>query len=212
MNLWAWSTLSLAGVCAAGDLLSILRSNRTLEYVTKPAVMVLLVVVALVVRPANDSERAFFVLALVLGLAGDVLLMLPSDLLIQGLAAFLIGHLAYIAGFRFGGFAVAGAIAGVVIVGVSAVLLVPRVIAALESSGKRRLKRPVLAYVAVISIMAASATASGSLVAAAGALLFFYSDALFAWYRFVDPVRWGRPLNIVMYQAGQALLVLSLAR
>ncbi len=212
VNVLAWSTLGLAGVCAAGDVLSILLSNRTLEYVTKPAVMVLLIVLALLIRPANDSERAFFVLALVLGLAGDVLLVLPSDLLIPGLAAFLIGHLAYIAGFRFGGFAFAGAIAGVVIVAVSAVLLVPRVVAALESSSKGRLKRPVLAYVAVISLMTVSATASGSLVAAAGGLLFFFSDALFAWYRFVDPVRWGRPLNIVMYQAGQALLVLSLAR
>ena len=29
--------------------------------------------------------------------------------------------------------------------------------------------------------------------------------------RFVKPVAWGQPVNIVMYQAGQALLVLSLA-
>jgi uncharacterized membrane protein YhhN len=72
--------------------------------------------------------------------------------------------------------------------------------------------RPVLAYVVVISLMTVSATASGSLVAAAGGLLFFSSDVIFAWYRFVDRVPWGQPVNIVMYQAGQALLVLSLAR
>jgi hypothetical protein len=34
---------------------------------------------------------------------------------------------------------------------------------------------------------------------------------IFAWYRFVKPVPWGQPVNIVMYQLGQALLVLSLA-
>jgi uncharacterized membrane protein YhhN len=59
--------------------------------------------------------------------------------------------------------------------------------------------------------MTVSATASGNVVAAAGGLLFFYSDVIFAWYRFVKPARWGQPVNIVMYQLGQALLVLSLA-
>lgn len=59
--------------------------------------------------------------------------------------------------------------------------------------------------------MTVSATASGNLVAATGGLLFFFSDVIFAWYRFVTPVRWGQPVNIVMYQTGQALLVLSLA-
>lgn len=71
---------------------------------------------------------------------------------------------------------------------------------------------PVVGYVVVISLMAVSATASGSVVAAAGGLCFFFSDGILAWYRFVSPVRWGLPVNIVMYQTGQALLVLSLAR
>jgi len=94
----------------------------------------------------------------------------------------------------------------------AAAMMLPRILRALRATGRSGLIRPVLAYVVVISIMTVSATASGSLVAAAGGLLFFFSDVIFAWYRFVDRVPWGQPVNIVMYQAGQALLVLSLAR
>jgi uncharacterized membrane protein YhhN len=211
MNLPAWSAFALAGVASAGDLVSILRHDKRLEYATKPAVMVLLIAAAVLLHPASQGERALFVVALVLGLAGDVLLMLPDDYLIPGIAAFLAGHLAYAAGFRFGGFALVGLVAGLVIVAATAGLFLRPILSAVQSGGRARLRNPVIAYAIVISLMTVSATASGNLVAAAGGLLFFFSDVIFAWYRFVKPVRWGQPVNIVMYQAGQALLVLSLA-
>jgi uncharacterized membrane protein YhhN len=62
----------------------------------------------------------------------------------------------------------------------------------------------------VFVIMVSSAGSTGSLVALAGALLFFYSDGLLAYNRFVRPVSRGRLGNIVLYHVGQALLVLSL--
>jgi alkenylglycerophosphocholine/alkenylglycerophosphoethanolamine hydrolase len=211
MNGPALGAFALAAIAAAGDLTSILRRNRRLEFATKPTVMVLLIAAALLLRPASQGERAFFVIALVLGLAGDIFLMLPDRYLIPGIVAFLLGHLAYGAGFRFDGFNVFGLIAGLVIAAVTAGFLLRRILRALEESGRTSLRNPVLAYAIVISLMTVSATASGNLVAAAGGLLFFFSDVIFAWYRFVKPVRWGQPVNIVMYQAGQALLVLSLA-
>ena len=211
MNGPALAALALAAIASAGDLTSILRRDRRLEFATKPAVMVLLIVAALLLRPASQGERALFVVALVLGLAGDVFLMLPDRFLIPGIAAFLLGHLAYVVGFRFAGFNVAGLIIGLTIAAVTAGLLLRRILGALEQSGRTSLRYPVLAYAIVISLMTVSATASGNPVAAAGGLLFFFSDVIFAWYRFVKPVRWGQPVNIVMYQTGQALLVLSLA-
>ena len=211
MNLPAWGAFALAAVASAGDLVSILRHNKRLEYATKPAVMLLLIAAAVLLHPGSQGERALFVVALVLGLAGDVFLMLPDDYLIPGIAAFLAGHLAYAAGFRIAGFAIVGLVAGVVIVAATAVLFLRRILSAVESGGRAHLRNPVIAYAIVISLMTVSATASGNLVAAAGGLLFFFSDVIFAWYRFVKPVRWGQPVNIVMYQAGQALLVLSLA-
>jgi uncharacterized membrane protein YhhN len=211
MNLPAWGAFALAAVASTGDVVSILRHDKRLEYATKPAVMVLLISAAVLLHPASQGERALFVVALVLGLTGDVFLMLPDEYLIPGIAAFLAGHLAYAAGFRFAGFALVGLVAGLVVVAATAGLFLRRILGAVESGGRAHLRNPVIAYAIVISLMTLSATASGNLVAAAGGLLFFFSDVIFAWYRFVKPVRWGQPVNIVMYQAGQALLVLSLA-
>ena len=53
--------------------------------------------------------------------------------------------------------------------------------------------------------------AASVLIALSGALLFFYSDAILAWNRFVTPLAWGRFANMVAYHCGQALLVVSLA-
>ena len=69
---------------------------------------------------------------------------------------------------------------------------------------------PVIGYVVVFVVMVACAGGTGSVVALTGALLFFYSDALLAWNRFVKALRWGRVTNIVPYHAGEAVLVLSL--
>ena len=210
MNLPAWGAFALAAIASAGDLASILRHDKRLEYATKPAVMVMLIGAALLLHPASQGERALFVVALVLGLVGDVFLMLPDEFLIPGIVAFLAGHLAYAAGFRFAGFAIVGLVAGLVIVAATAGFFLRRILGAVQSGGRPNLRNPVIAYAIVISLMTVSATASGNLVAAAGGLLFFFSDVIFAWYRFVKPVAWGQPVNIVMYQAGQALLVLSL--
>jgi hypothetical protein len=102
MNPAAWITLAIAAVVSGGDLVSILRHDRRLEFATKPTFMVLLIAVALLLRPSSQAERALFVVAIALGLAGDVFLMLPDRFLLPGIAAFLAGHLAYVAGFRFG--------------------------------------------------------------------------------------------------------------
>jgi alkenylglycerophosphocholine hydrolase len=208
MNAPAWAAIALAAVASAGDLTAILRHDKRLEYATKPTVMAFLIAAALLIHPASQGEQALFVVALVL--AGDVVLMLPDDFLVAGIGAFLAGHLAYAVGFRFAGFSAAGLVAGIIIVAATAGLFLRPVLSALRTSGRAKLQNPVLAYAIVISLMTVSATASGNLVAAAGGLLFFFSDVIFAWYRFVKPVRWGQPVNIVMYQAGQALLLLSL--
>lgn len=200
----------MTAAVAVVDWIAVVHSSTRLEYVAKPLVMAGLIAVALVLDPVSALERNLFLVALTLGLISDVFLMLPGDLLLPGLVAALVEHVAYIAGFRARALDVPWLIVGAVIAIASAAVFVPIYVRALRRK-QPKLVGPVLAYVAVFIVMVASAGGTGSLVALAGALLFFYSDALLGWYRFVDPLPWGRPANIVAYHAGQALLVLSLA-
>ena len=83
-------------------------------------------------------------------------------------------------------------------------------VAGLRASDREHLVRPVLTYMVVIAAMTATACGTLNPLAAAGGILFFGSDALFAWYQLIGPLRWGRPVNIVLYQAGQGLIAVSL--
>lgn len=202
--------LAVTAVIAVVDWFAVATSKRRLEYVAKPLVMVSLIAVAIALHPISITERAWFVAALALGLLSDVFLMLPQDMFMAGLAAALVEHILYIAGFRARELNIGLLVVGAVIALVSAGAILPSVYGALRKT-RPGLVSPVIAYSAVFMVMVASAGGTGSGVAFAGALLFFYSDALLAWNRFVKPVGWGRFVNIVAYHSGQALLVLSLA-
>ena len=199
--------LGMAAVFAVADWLAVWRGSKPLEYLAKPLATAALVGVALTLVPEDESMRTWFVVALVLSLAGDVFLMLPRNLFVAGLASFLLGHVAYVAGFGLGeawpwilGVAVVGAAVGAPIV------------RALVGDGQRELLGPVLAYMAVISVMVACAIGNGDPRAIAGAALFMLSDSLIAWNRFVRPLAWAPVTIMVTYHLGQAGLVLSLLR
>jgi len=237
----AWILLGLAGVAALVDWVAVATRRRPVEYVCKPLTMVLLIGAALTLEPVDGLRRAYFVTALIFSLVGDVLLMLPSaqretapparsagqplrrngsspelpawfDAFALGLAAFLLAHLNYIAGFRVGGPGldrVAFALLAVAVIAVPMGTLISR---ALVARGEQQLRLPVVAYIAVLSAMTASAVATGSLLAGAGAWSFVASDATLAWDRFITPLRWGPTAVAVTYHLAQALLVVSLVR
>ena len=209
MTAAAWAVLGAALVIAVLDWISVGATIPWLEYATKPGFMLALVVLALVVHPVDPTERAFFVAALALGLVSDVFLMIPRDLFVAGLAAALVEHFAYIAGFRTRELHVGHLLFAAAIALVSIAVIFPSINGALRRAHPG-LVAPVIAYLVVFVVMVSSAGGTGSLLALAGALLFFYSDAILAWNRFVKPLPFGRVVNIVPYHAGQALLVLSL--
>jgi uncharacterized membrane protein YhhN len=208
---WAWTLLVGAGLLAVCDWIAVGRGVRPLEHLSKPGALVLLIGVALALDPAHGDVRVWFVVALVLSLAGDVFLMLPSDRFIAGLASFLLAHIAYVVGLNLhGGSAAELALAALPVVVVAA-LLATRILRAVAAAGERELMPPLVAYMLVISAMLTSALAGGNAWAAIGATLFFASDALIAETRFVrTPTAVTRVAIMVTYHLGQTGLVLSL--
>lgn len=210
MNLPALVALAAAGVAAAVDWTAVATDRRRVEYVFKPAALVALIAVAALLDADSGTVRAWFVVALAFSLAGDVFLVLPRDAFAAGLASFLLAHVAYTIGLNVdGGGATALGVAGV-IVAAAAIPLGRRIVAGVRSTGEDGLAAPVVAYMVVISAMVVSALAAGGGWAAAGAVLFYVSDALIGWTRFVGPVPAGRVAVRVTYHLGQAGLVLSL--
>jgi len=202
--------LVVAAVFAVGDWIAKSRHNVRLEYLCKPATLVALTATALSLTPAHDAgaRRSWFVVALVCSLAGDIFLMLPKDMFVAGLASFLVGHVCYVAGFwAHGPGGVAFAIWAVAV----AVVVTPvarRILGAIKD--QRDLVVPVALYIVVISVMLATALATGNAFAGIGALLFVSSDTMIAWNRFVRPFRAAELGIMVTYHLGQAGLVLSL--
>lgn len=204
----AWALLGVAAVAGAADWIAVARDDRRLEFAAKPATTVLLIALALVVDPSDPAQRAAFVVGLTASLAGDVALML--DRFLPGLAAFLVAHLAYIAGFAVRDLSVALLVVGAVAVAAVAVPVGARMVAALRSGPRRSLVGPVIAYVAAISAMVTAAAGTGVALAAAGAAIFGLSDGLLGWHRFVRPLAWAPVAVMVTYHVAQALLVISL--
>jgi uncharacterized membrane protein YhhN len=206
----AATLLALAVVVAIVDWWAVATDRRTVEYVAKPLTMVGLIAAALALDPVDGTQRTWFVAALVLSLAGDVFLMLPKDLFVPGLASFLLGHLAYIAGLWSGDTSIAGLMVGIAIIVVALPVLGGRILRAVRSGDEPEMLVPVSAYVLVISAMVVSAGASGQPVALAGAISFYASDALIAWGRFIREIPHGRLAVMVTYHLAQLALVVSL--
>jgi uncharacterized membrane protein YhhN len=206
----AFLLLALTLVVAAGNWVAVEQGNKALEYVCKPLTMVALIATTLALDVPDEAVRTWFLVALVLCLIGDVFLMLPQDLFVFGLGAFLLGHVAYVGGMLVDGVTMAGLGIGVLVVLVAVVVLGLRILRAVRTGNDPALGGPVAAYIGVISAMVATAFGTGSVVAVAGAGSFYASDALIAWNRFIRETPHHRLVIMVTYHLGQIGLVLSL--
>jgi uncharacterized membrane protein YhhN len=207
----AWILLAAAAVVAVADWLAVIRERKPLEYVCKPLTIALLIGVALALDVDDATARNWFVAALVLSLIGDVCLMLPSDVFVPGLVSFLLGHVAYIVGLWSRGIEGLPLLFGILIVLIAILTIGRTIVHAVRHGPEPGMALPVTAYMLVISTMWASAIGTAIVLAIIGAGLFYSSDAMIAWERFVRPHRWHRLGIIVTYHLGQAALVLSLA-
>ena len=212
--------IGLTLVVAATDWWAVATDRRSVEYVLKPLTMVVLIGAAVSLSdPASEAARWWMVAGLVCSLAGDVFLMLSDRWFIAGLAAFLLAHVAYIVGFNLPLPVVSPlwSVGLAIVLALSAARVLRRIVAGLREKGLQRLAGPVMLYGTVITVMLLSAmltlfrpdwpsTAAAGLVAL-GAFLFFFSDIILAWNKFVAPIKNGRVMNMVAYHLGQIALI-----
>lgn len=209
--------LLAAFVFAALEALALWKNIPRLEYIAKPAVMIALFF-WLWTSTGLSGALLWFGLGILLSLLGDVLLMISLDrLFLAGLISFLLAHVAYVIGFNSPlpalsawGFLLA------LMIGIGGVRILRRIVAPLHTQGQAGLRTPILIYGLVISLMLLSAMlkltdvswqAGAALLVALGAFLFYISDIILAWLKFIAPIKHGRIYNILAYHLGQIALI-----
>lgn len=209
MTALAWVFGAVFGIAAVANWWTRWAANRRVELWSKPLALAALIGVALAIEPVEPAVRAWFVVALVCSLAGDVFL-LDDRRFVAGLAAFLIAHVAYTVGFVVADdwsgrqFATGAVLMLVVGAGVGG-----RIVRGAERESPV-LGWAVIGYLVAISLMFAAAAATGNPWAIVGAGLFVISDSVLGWRRFVGEQRWMPVTIMATYHLGQAGLVASL--
>lgn len=209
--------LLLAFGFAALEALAVWKNWLRLEYAAKPAVMIILFA-WLFTSVGLNGALLWFGLGIIFSLAGDILLMLSHDrFFLLGLVAFLLAHAAYVIGFNIPlpGLSAWG-IVFAVMVGLGGSRIIRRLLTALASKGQAAMRTPIIVYSLAISIMLLSAmmklsdvtwNANAAALVSVGAFLFYLSDIILAWHKFVAPIQHGSIYNIAAYYLGQIALI-----
>lgn len=212
----AW--LAIAAILAGFDWLAVFAGKNRWRWLTKTGTMLCLL--AAYSLSGGWQISGWFGAGLILSLAGDVLLLLPSRFFLGGLAAFLLAQLTYIVAlnqpasplvvYNF----IAAAVLLIIAYGASR-----RFLAALPAEKhSTTLRWAIPFYILAISAMVYSAITTlwnpawqfpAKGLAVFGALFFYFSDWTLANQRFVRSTRSGRVMIMVTYHLAQFLLVLA---
>ncbi len=213
MYIW----LILALLFAVLVAIAVRMNLRKLEYAAKPAVMVCLFL-WLYVSTGMQGSTFWFGVGILFSLVGDVLLMTaPDRLFLFGLIAFLFAHTGYIIGFsREITTTSVWSFILLIFIAIGASRLLRRIVGAMQAKGQNQLIVPVVIYGIVISVMLYAAMSTiydqswktnAALFVSLGAFLFWISDLILAWNRFVSPINNGRLFNMAIYHLGQIALI-----
>ncbi len=130
------------------------------------------------------------------------------DQFVVGLAAFLLGHIAFIVMFAERGFD-RWPMAGVGVLG-CALLIGGVAMPIVRGASAKGLGIPVRAYLVVISSMTVLGWATGNWLIMVGATAFIVSDSILGWGQFVAERTWMHVAIMVTYHLAIVSLALSL--
>lgn len=186
-------------------------------FIAKPATLLFLIIWTYQVTHWQGG-MLWFGIALVLSLLGDIALMLNPRYFMLGLASFLFAHLSFLIGFNQQPPPLTvGTILMAILVGVSAarvlrtlkpgLLKVPRGKRFLSAVVTYGLTLALMVFSALVTNFRADWSILSSALCAGGAILFYISDTLLGYDRFVVKVKHGQSYVHLTYHLGQIGLV-----
>lgn len=214
MFTWAFF---LAVVFAFLDWASTWKGWKKRLYIAKPAVMVFLIIWTIQVTGWREG-MTWFGAALVFALIGDIALMLNPRYFMLGGTAFLFAHVAYLVGFNRSPAPLStGVFLTAVLVGVAAAVVFRRIRPGIMRvpRGKRFLTALSL-YGLSLTLMLLSALLTlfrqdwqllPSALAAGGAVLFFTSDTMLVYDRFVHRFNHAQSYVHLTYHVAQFAII-----
>lgn len=212
--------IGLALLFAVIDWIAILFTWKRVEFLSKPSVILLLLTWLILVGGQNP-QIWWFAAALIFSLAGDVFLLFSNRYFLPGLFSFAIAHLTYALGLNptFPPINIAS-LTLLLLISFSITQLYRFFFARPEIQDKVNLRKPILVYLIALGLLVFSALVTmvrpekewqiyPALLASTGALLFFSSDILSAWNRYIHPTRANRILITIMYHIAQFTLIFA---
>jgi alkenylglycerophosphocholine hydrolase len=213
--------LGIGLLLAVVDWIAVWLDAKGLRYIFKPATLVAIIVGGLLLTRHTGGPylALWFLPALGFSLLGDIFLMLPEERWFPlGLGAFLVAQLCYIIGLN----PTLPPPASLWLLGLILVidlLVLPPVVRGARAGGDAALQIPVVIYGVILSMTLFSGWATwfrspwptaGRLAVSAGTTLFFASDLMLAWNKFVRKSRALEMGVIVTYHLAQIALALTI--
>jgi len=208
--------LGFSGLFAIINIYVVHYGPRNINYITKP-VPILILIITLFLLPSQTHLTRWFITALSLSAAGDILLLFGERFFLLGLSTFFGAHLSYLIALNRTLpplqlpliFLLLG------VISLTGALYVP-LYKALRKRGQKPLILPTLLYAISLTGMVSSCFAAilrpawnlqSSFFVSLGGSSFFLSDAMLAWHRFISPIN-NRDIKVrLTYYLGQICLV-----
>jgi uncharacterized membrane protein YhhN len=191
------------------------RENRKGMLPTKTVLSLLFIVTAISQIHLMQPYTLFIIIGLLFCLIGDVFLALPQDrMFFFGLVSFLLGHVCYVIGFVW--------IADpntMTLIGIIVTMLLGALVYIWLKPHLGTMKKPVIAYILVISLMFIGAWSvlgmpqqpiMARLLIFVGAASFYISDIFVAKDRFIKNAFINRLLGLPLYYLAQFMIAFSI--
>lgn len=204
--------LTIIIISVIGYLIFAIHFNyKVYKYIWKPGTMVLIILLAMTESGLSTAFSYLVLFALLFSLFGDVFL-LREEWFVHGLASFLIAHILYSIGFVVAFDLTITFTTGslLIILMMIAILFFLILQPNVRKNGGRVLLLAVAGYITVITTMVGLSIMTGVSILITASILFFISDAVLAFNKFVKRFQLADYMVMSTYFTAQLLFAISL--